>query len=94
MQGGSAALDFCEDVRSLGRPDKRLGLLIVLGQVVLAGGGELAHATKHSAANPWVGEVARNRSHSWGVCLGRQVPITLPSSVWSAAKSVVVRLRC
>ena len=30
MQGGSAALDFFEDVRSLGRPDKRLGLLIVL----------------------------------------------------------------
>ena len=26
MQGGSAALDFFEDVRSLGRPDKRLGL--------------------------------------------------------------------
>ena len=46
MKGSSAELDFFEDVRSLGRPDKRLGLLIVLAQVVLAGGGELAHATQ------------------------------------------------
>ena len=46
-----------------GRPDKRRGLLIVLGQVVLDGGGELAHATKQTAANPWVGEVAKESLH-------------------------------
>ena len=63
MQGGLAALDFFEDVSSLGRADKRLGLLIVLGQVVLDGGAEFAHARKHSAANRFVGEVAKESRH-------------------------------
>ena len=56
-EGGSPALDFFEYIGSFGGPDKGLGLLIVLRNIILDGGGEFLDAAKHTAANPFGGEI-------------------------------------
>ncbi len=58
-----AALDFFEDIGSLGRPNKRFGVLIVNGKVILDRGIEFADAAKHAATNPLVAEVAKEALH-------------------------------
>ena len=53
-----AALDFFEDIGSLGRPNKRFGVLIVNGKIVVDRGIEFADAANHAATNALVGEAS------------------------------------
>ena len=63
MEGDSAALDFFEDVGCLGSPDEGLGLLVVMSEVVVDGGGQFADTAKRPATNPLIGEVAKEALH-------------------------------
>ena len=53
MQGGATALDFFEDAGRGRGPDEALGMLVVLSDVVLNGGGEFDDATKDPEAQAY-----------------------------------------
>ena len=66
------ANDFLQDVIGLGSPDKRLGGLVMHGDVFLDGGIEFRDAAEHATAQTASGDIAEEaldhvqpRSRSW-----------------------------
>ena len=63
IQGGVSTLNLLQDVGSCGGPDKRLGVFVVLVNVIKEGGDQFLNATKHPAAQAGFGQIAKEAFH-------------------------------
>jgi len=57
---------FIKDIRGLGCPDKRFGLLVVLLEGNHDRGDEFFNAVKHASADALVGEISKKTFHQPG----------------------------
>src|SRR5690606_24648215 len=55
--------DLLKDIVGLGGPDKRLGIFIVMGDVIINGSGQFGHTGKDAATQTLSGYVAKEALH-------------------------------
>jgi len=84
IQGATSALDLFQDVGGAGRPNERLGILIVTIDGVSDGQDEFFEIAKHSASQPVVSEVAEETLHHVGPRRTRRSDVHVES--WMACE--------